>query len=287
MPYDTPSALRTALEARLQNESLGGGMRLDRLRRRAVFERMLVRLDVTQPGTWVVKGGLALEIRWAARARSTRDLDLARREPAPDGNELRATLIDILATDPDGDGFTFEVGPADRLSVDESGRPGWRFSIRSVLAGREFATVRLDIVARADEVSATERLPLPGALEFAGIPARDVEVVSPTQVFAEKLHALTRSYRTENTRVRDLVDLMLVIEDGLPPDAALLRIVQVVFDARATHVVPDDIPEPPASWSPAYSTLAASLDVQARTVADALRVLHEFWRAARSSREVA
>lgn len=287
MPYETPAALRAGLEARLGNESRAGGMRLDRLRRRAVFERLLVRLDVTQPATWIVKGGLALEIRWGARARSTRDLDLARREAAPDGDQLRATLIDVLATDPDSDGFSFEVGPPVRLATDESGRPGWRFSVRANLAGREFATVRVDIVARAEEITATERLPLPGTLAFAGMPTRDVEVVSPVQVFAEKLHALTRSYRGGNTRVRDLVDLMLVIEDGLLPDAPLLRAVRIVFDARGTHAIPEDIPETPESWSLTYATLAEDLDVQARSVADALRRLRAFWRAARSGGEVA
>lgn len=283
MPYETSAALRTALEARLGNESQTTGMRLDRLRRRAVFERLLVRLEVSQPAVWIVKGGLALEIRWDARARSTRDLDLARREPAPDGDQLRATLIDLLATDPDADGFTFEVGRPERLGTDESGRPGWRFSMRASLAGREFATVRLDIVARAEEITATERLPLPGALAFAGIPTRDVEVVSPVQVFAEKLHALTRDYGRENTRVRDLVDLALVIEDGLRPDATLLRAVEVVFAARATHTVPDDLPTPPESWSTTYETLAEELDVQARSVADALQTLRDFWRIARST----
>lgn len=278
MVYDTPAALRAALEARLQNEARDRGLPLDRLRRLAVFERVLVRLDVAQPGTWVVKGGVALEIRWQERARTTRDLDLARREVAAQGEELRGVLIELLANDPDGDGFSFEVGPPSRLAADESGRSGWRYTIVSRLAGREFAAVRVDIVARADEITATERLPLPGALAFAGVPVRDVEVVAPAQVFAEKLHALTRSYGAENSRVRDLADLMLVIEDGLRPDASLLRIVRIVFDARASHPLPDDVPEPPGSWTQTYATIAADLDITARSVPDAIHVLRQYWR---------
>lgn len=283
MVYDTPAALRTALEARLQNESREAGLPLDRLRRRAVFERLLVRLDVAQPGTWIVKGGLALEIRWQARARTTRDLDLARREAAQDGEALRANLIDALTGDPDQDGFAFEVSAPRHLAADESGRPGWRYMILARLAGREFAQVRIDVVARTEEISATERLPLPGALVFAGLPIRDVEVVATAQVFAEKLHALTRKYVTENSRVRDLADLVMVIEDGLVGDAALLRCVRLVFDARATHPVPDDIPDPPPAWADTYAALAADLEVQARSVADALQLLREYWRAARAA----
>jgi len=49
MPYESPAALRSALDARLQNEARERGTRLDRLRRRAVFERLLIRLDVGRP----------------------------------------------------------------------------------------------------------------------------------------------------------------------------------------------------------------------------------------------
>ena len=42
----------------------------------SAFERLLVRLELGAPGRWVVKGGMALEMRLGDRARSTRDLDL-------------------------------------------------------------------------------------------------------------------------------------------------------------------------------------------------------------------
>jgi hypothetical protein len=74
-PYESPAALRHALDARLQNEAHARRTRLDRLRRRAVFERLLVRLDAARPDAWVLKGDTALEIRWGERARATRDLD--------------------------------------------------------------------------------------------------------------------------------------------------------------------------------------------------------------------
>lgn len=61
--YETPEALRAALEDRLRNEGAGSGTDVARLRRRTVFERLLVRLERASPGTWVVKGGMALELR--------------------------------------------------------------------------------------------------------------------------------------------------------------------------------------------------------------------------------
>lgn len=98
MPYKNPAALRTALEVRLRNEAREQGVNLDRLRRRAVFERLLIRLEVTGPGIWVLKGGTALEVRWRERARTTKDLDLALRERPADGEallELRLTAGDM------------------------------------------------------------------------------------------------------------------------------------------------------------------------------------------------
>ena len=60
MPYETPDALRTALEGRLKNQERKTEVDLQRLWRSAVFERLLVRLDVSDPGRWILKGGMPL-----------------------------------------------------------------------------------------------------------------------------------------------------------------------------------------------------------------------------------
>ena len=46
MAYESPAALRQALETRLGNRSRETGVDLERLRRRAAFERLLVRLEL-------------------------------------------------------------------------------------------------------------------------------------------------------------------------------------------------------------------------------------------------
>jgi predicted nucleotidyltransferase component of viral defense system len=286
MRYQSPAALRTALEVRLQNQAQEQGANLDRLRRRAVFERLLIRLEITGPGIWVLKGGTALEVRWRERARTTKDLDLALRERPADGDDLLDLLVEQLSEDPDGDGFRFVIGQPSPLPDDTAGRPAWRFAARALLAGREFARIKMDIVARSEELIATERLMLPGALAFAGFPQRDVEAAAPAQHFAEKLHALTRRYPgRENTRVRDLVDLLLLIENGLPDAAEALKVCRQVFAIRATHELPEHLPDPPAAWSDTYAMLAADLDVQAATIPDAMERLNHFWSTARATDE--
>jgi len=95
--YDTAAAFRHAIEARLNQRASEDGVEVNRVRRGFVFERIMARLEVADPGAWVVKGGMALEWRLGKRARGTRDLDLVLRGHAVRGAELRDRLIDLLA----------------------------------------------------------------------------------------------------------------------------------------------------------------------------------------------
>lgn len=109
-------------------------------------------------------------------------------------------------TDPDGDRFSFAVSAPSPLSADNAGRPAWRFTVQADLAGKVFAKLRLDVVARDAELAAVEWIRLPGMLEFAQAPTREAVAVARRQHFAEKLHALTRDYGGRpNTRTKDLV----------------------------------------------------------------------------------
>jgi hypothetical protein len=280
MVYESAGALRDALEARLGNRSRESGVDLVRLRRRAAFERLLVRLELAAPRRWVVKGGMALEIRLGDRARSTRDLDLVLRDAGADGTAVRELLIDCLSLAPEEDGFDFRVGEPAAITIEEGGRPGWRFSVETRMAGREFATVRLDVVARGDEVSKTTRVELPGVLDFAGLERHDVEVVDPSQHFAEKAHAFTRTYDDRpNGRVRDLPDMVLLIDDGLEPTPELFTIVTRLFAARPGPGVPAQLPDPPAFWREQYPVLAAELDISATTLDEAMATVRSFWTA--------
>jgi len=286
MNYDSPPAFRMALEARLASRARETGVDLNRLRRGVVFERLLVRLERAEPGLWVLKGGMALEVRWRHRARSTRDLDLALRVHLADGAEVRLALAVPLGLDPDGDWFQFVVGEARALTALEAGRTGWRFPIAAALAGRTFAEVNVDVVLRRQEISPTERLRLPGALDFAGIDTAEVDVMDRRQHFAEKLHALTRSYADgPSSRVKDLADLVLLIDDGLESSRELLEVTQRLFTARASHELPGEVPDPRRDWTARYAELAADLDISAKTIAEAMRMLRAFWTTARSHEE--
>ena len=48
-----------------------------RLRKRLAMERLLLRLQAHSPESWILKGGVALELRLRERARATIDMDLS------------------------------------------------------------------------------------------------------------------------------------------------------------------------------------------------------------------
>lgn len=286
MVYATAEALRDALDARLVSRAQDLGIDVQRLRRRAAFERILVRLQHAEPERWVLKGGMALELRFANRARTTRDLDISTCDLQDGAGTLRAHLIDLLATDPEGDRFTFAVGTVAPILAAEAGRAGWRVHVDILLAGRVFAAVRLDVVAWTEELAGTEWLSLPGELAFADIPPVKVQAIDRAQHLAEKLHALTRDYNGRpSSRVRDLVDIVLLLELDPPAIEDVRVAVQRVFTARDTHAPPPDLPDPPDAWRVRYAHEADALDLGARTVGDAMCLARELWQALQVNQE--
>jgi predicted nucleotidyltransferase component of viral defense system len=280
--YESVGAFRQALEQRLLNQARETGTDLNRLRRRVVFERILLRLTTSQPGMWVVKGGMAVELRIGDSARMTKDLDLNLRTEAEGATEAHERLTAAVSTDPAGDGFLFDVSEPTALEPDQAGRPGWRFSVSADLAGRNFATVRVDVVARTDELTSTEMLPLTSLLSFAGFEDFEVEATDVAQQFAEKVHAMTRPWDDRyNTRVKDLADMVAFIHGGLDAGRAMSA-VQRVFSVRATHPVPDELPDPPLFWTEDYPAFADELGLAEATVDQAMTTLREFWANAQS-----
>jgi hypothetical protein len=113
-----------------------------------------------------------------------------------------------------------------------------------------------------------------------------IPVAAPAQQFAEKLHALTRDYDEHpNTRLRDLVDLLILLEEDLVPTRGLLPVVRHVFDSRAMQVVPKEIPDPPPGWAADYAHLASQAGLRARTLEAAMADFRQFWSAVSSEQE--
>jgi Nucleotidyl transferase AbiEii toxin, Type IV TA system len=54
--------------------------------------------------------------------------------------------------------------------------------------------------------------------------------------------------------------------------------VRTVFQVRATHPMPTELPEPPSAWRDDYVALTGELDVGARTIEEAMAVVRPVWR---------
>jgi Nucleotidyl transferase AbiEii toxin, Type IV TA system len=260
MRYGDPRAFRVALEQRLKTGAGGDGARLSRERKYVVFDRLLARLAAAAPDRWLLKGGFALDLRLAERARATKDIDI---DWGAAEEELLDALIDAAAYDAD-DFFEFAVEragePEDRLGGSH------RFRVAASLAGRPFETFLLDVGFR-DATTHIEYLTTPGTLEFAGIEPVTVAATPLELHVAEKLHAYTRVYEGSrvSTRAKDLVDLSLIAELS-PLDAARLHsAIDEIFAERGTHPVPDRLPEPPEGLAIPFRQLAEAVGVPTET----------------------
>lgn len=254
--YATSTAFRMALETRLKSVSITEGTDLQRLRRQVSFDRLLARLFAERNAPWLLKGGYAMELRLNS-ARTTKDIDLSvpSEEAAKLDGKVLGHLQEWAGTDL-SDFFTFTIAEP---QMDLKGAPegGARYPVTASLAGRVFTKFHLDVGIGDAVTRPTELIEARDWLGFAGIASPKFMAISKEQQFAEKLHAYTLP-RTDifNTRVKDLVDMILLIRLETMDRNHLQRAIQETFDQRGTHAVPDAIPEPPESWSIPFEVLA-------------------------------
>jgi predicted nucleotidyltransferase component of viral defense system len=257
MRYGDGGAFRQALEQRLKARAGEDGARLARDRKRVAFDRLLARLTAVAPDRWLLKGGFALDLRLAERARATKDVDL---DWQAGETELLDTLLEAAERDT-GDFFSFTIErtgpPRDRLAGSR------RFRVAATLAGRPFETFLLDVGFRDGPTAGVETLQTPDLLSFAGIEPVTVRVVPFELQIAEKLHAYTRidEDKRPSTRTKDLVDLSLIAELSTLDAARLREAVDTTFANRATGQRPRSLPPPPEEWRTPFRLLAQAVGV--------------------------
>lgn len=271
MKYQTGGAFRRALEQRLRSQSLQAGMPLIRLRKMVAFDRFLARLLHAQPDAWILKGGLALQLRLGARARTTKDIDvLAFAKP----EEITLTLRKAGTLDL-GDWFSFVVAEPVRDAM--LGQGGIRHTIQGLLDGRTFESFHIDVGVGDPMVDAAEYLSTPALLDFAEIDPTRVPCYPITQQIAEKLHAYTRPRKSgESSRVKDFVDILLMAELGTISGERLLQALQATFSAQETHALPTSVPQPPSKWESEFRRMANTVGIENMSLAQAFEILQRF-----------
>jgi predicted nucleotidyltransferase component of viral defense system len=255
--YGDSGAFRQALEQRLKTRAGEDGARLARDRKRVAFDRLLARLAAVAPERWLLKGGFALDLRLAERARATKDVDL---DWQAGHTELLDTLLEAAEWDA-ADFFSFNIErtgpPQDRLAGSD------RFRVTATLAGRPFETFLLDIGFRGRPIVGVETLKTPDLLSFADIEPVTVRVIALELQIAEKLHAYTRADEDKrpSTRTKDLVDLSLIAELSTLDAARLRQAIDATFANRATDQLPRSLPAPPEEWRTPFRALAQAVGV--------------------------
>lgn len=258
--YATAGAFRSALEERLKRASLTDQIDLNRLRRQVAFDRLLARLFREEPAPWVLKGGYALELRFKA-ARSTVDIDLtferveAATSAGGDTNQVVREMLQNVADIPLGDWFEYAIGPP---VMDLTAAPygGARYPIEARMAERIFARFHLDAGIGDVIMQPLETIVCRDWLGFAGIETPRVRMIGREQQFAEKIHAYTLPRNAGNSRVKDLVDLALLIGSGGLDKQRILDALLLTFERRGTHDSPAALVSPPADWQIPFQALA-------------------------------
>jgi len=281
--YETPGSLRQALESRI-NARATTQAELQRLRRLVAFDRLLARLFADQSSSWIVKGGYGLEVRYGIKARTTKDVDLALPDFGPQADnpddiiqKLWDELQEAAARDI-GDHFVINIA-APRQEFDAPPGGGARFPVEVLLDRRVFAKFHLDvgigdIISEEPEWTNGEDY-----LSFAGIPPARFRIIPVAQQFAEKVHSYTLPRAGGlNSRVKNLVDLILILDEGPPAPESVKSAIEATFQRRATHDMPSSFSAAPMTWASSYTAMARDLNLTQTTIESAVSRLDSYWK---------
>ena len=257
--YKSAFDFRKALEHRLQNEAKKSGQQLQHLRRKVAFNRFLARIFADPSSPWILKGGYAMELR-LHDARATRDIDLALKGAATvagpeQTSHLQKLLSNAVAKDL-GDYFMFRVG-AVQLELDGPLYGGARYPVEALLDNRLFVSFHVDVAVGDYIPTVFETVHEEDFVGFAGIRPSAFPIIPAEVQFAEKLHAYTMPRQVPNSRVRDLVDMVLLIQESSVSPEKTAAALKAVFARRKNHPVPETLTAAPANWGKSFAEMAS------------------------------
>jgi len=258
--YLNGTSFRTALKDRVRRLWREQGQEPEDTYKKLAFDRFLSRLDYNY---WTLKGGFSLERRYLP-ARKTQDIDLAANDVSLLGrgqdeqvivilSKLRSEMVRDLH-----DYFTFDLEPIKPL--DGFGKGGVRLQVIAKIDDRVITTFEVDVVIQNKSELPRDTIKGSGLLSFADIETPVFLACTKEEIFAEKFHAYTRTYETENTRVKDLADMVKLSEDGLDTQR-LTYAIKRVFTDRSTHSIPEQFPVPSVLWNTKYALLAQEYEL--------------------------
>jgi hypothetical protein len=278
--YATAAALKTALESRLRRASAERGVPFSTLQLKFAIERLLARLFRDPSPPWLLKGGFAMDLRFRPQARTTKDVDLSIVVPAgayaPSAAAVRERLQAAADVDA-GDFLGYRIGAPGR-ELTNAPRGGARYPCEAVFVGKVYARFQIDVGIGDVAFGEPEELLGDDLLDFAGVAPARALAIPKAQQFAEKAHAYTFPWSGRlNTRTKDLVDLVVLIERGPPGTGDVRSALGATFDARATHPLPVALPEPPPAWAVDFPAMADEAGISTTDYLEAFAIVRRFW----------
>jgi hypothetical protein len=172
-----------------------------------------------------------------------------------DTNQVVRGMLQSVADIPLGDWFEYAIGPP---VIDLTAAPygGARYPVEARMDERIFARFHLDAGIGDVVMQPLETIICRDWLGFAGIESARVRMIAREQQFAEKIHAYTLPRNAANSRVKDLVDLALLIRSGGLDKQRILDALHLTFERRGTHDLPGGLVPPPADWQIPFQALA-------------------------------
>jgi hypothetical protein len=243
---------RERLEKTLARVAREQGLDQERLRRWVSFLGLCGALDrAIQTGIiagYYLKGGVAMELRFAENARATKDLDVGMEGDRAD--RLRS-LTQALAAGFDEFAFRIKTQTRDMEQADTI-----RVEVAIQYRTRSWQSIEVDLgPANANKVDLIE--PRVRGLVELGIPVvSPVRCLNLAEQVAQKLHACTGPAAAG--RARDVLDVLLIDALGQLNYAATADAARRVFAERATHPYPPAFVMP-LEWGPELEALAREL----------------------------
>jgi predicted nucleotidyltransferase component of viral defense system len=204
-----------------------------------------------------LKGGVALELRFADGARATKDIDIG--VPGERHQRLQ-TFQEAVALG--FDEFTFQV-KGKPLNMDKVDAVRLELAIR--YRSRAWQTIEVDLGSQGtDRVDLVEPV-IPGLTAMGLRVPSPIRCLNLTEQVAQKLHACTGPY--SQGRARDILDILLIELLGKVSRTEVRVAAEAVFAHRATHSFPPVV-QIPTEWQPELEGLAKDLGYPTSSAAE-------------------
>ncbi len=288
--YSSAQNFRTALLERIKKLASNDGKTIQRLQRQVAYDRLLCRLFSGEAVPWILKGGHVMELR-IHNSRATKDIDLALKDMkifnAKTQDKQKKAILARLQEKASLDlkDFFEYIVSEPVLDLDAAPYGGARFPVEAQIDGKTFSKFHLDVGIGDVWIEPHDKIKLNDWLSFAGIDSIAIPVISKEQHFAEKLHAYTLPRDGAfNSRVKDLVDLVLLVQEKGMKTKLLQTALAETFTRRKTHKIPPVLVSPPKEWKKPFAAMAEECQIEL-SVDDAFEVVRKFYKKATSPKE--